>query len=127
MSGLLGEKLGSYSQSEIDKGVPGHFNQAGAMPFLRYCTNYTEMLGCSTVKLEDDVSQAFVSVLEYLCAEILDLSGNAARVSGTDINARALELAIIDDEELTALFRDFGMVIAGGGVLPNIQRQQQQY
>jgi histone H2A len=61
------------------------------------------------------------AVLEYLCAEILELAGNAARDNKkARIIPRHLQLAIRNDEELNKLLSD--VVIAAGGVLPNIQK-----
>ncbi|CAN0014740.1 unnamed protein product, partial [Heterosigma akashiwo] len=60
-----------------------------------------------------------VAVLEYLCAEILELAGNAARDNKkTRIVPRHLQLAVRNDEELNKLLG--GVTIAQGGVLPNI-------
>ena len=60
------------------------------------------------------------AVLEYLSAEILELAGNAARDNKkTRIIPRHLQLAIRNDEELNKLLS--GVIIAQGGVLPNIQ------
>ena len=59
------------------------------------------------------------AVLEYLCAEILELAGNAARDNGKKrIVPRHLQLAVRNDEELNKLLGD--VTIAQGGVLPNI-------
>ena len=59
------------------------------------------------------------AVLEYLCAEILELAGNAAKDNTeTRIVPRHLQLAVRNDEELNKLLG--GVTIAGGGVLPNI-------
>ena len=59
------------------------------------------------------------AVLEYLCAEILELAGNAARDNKkTRIIPRHLQLAIRNDEELSKLLAD--VTVAQGGVLPNI-------
>ena len=59
------------------------------------------------------------SVLEYLCAEVLELAGNAARDNKkTRISPRHITLAIKNDEELNKLLS--GITIASGGVLPNI-------
>jgi len=59
------------------------------------------------------------AVLEYLCAEILELAGNAARDNKKSrIVPRHLTLAVKNDEELSKLLG--GVTIASGGVLPNI-------
>lgn len=58
-------------------------------------------------------------VLEYLCAEILELAGNAARDNKkARIIPRHIQLAVRNDEELNRLFAS--VTIASGGVLPNI-------
>ena len=60
------------------------------------------------------------AVLEYLCAEILELAGNAARDNKKKrIIPRHIQLAIRNDEELNKLLG--GVTIKEGGVLPNIQ------
>ena len=59
------------------------------------------------------------AVLEYLCAEILELAGNAARDNKKHrIVPRHVQLAVRNDEELNKLLG--GVTIASGGVLPNI-------
>ena len=59
------------------------------------------------------------AVLEYLCAEVLELAGNAARDNKkTRIIPRHIQLAVRNDEELNKLLGS--VAIAGGGVLPNI-------
>lgn len=59
------------------------------------------------------------AVLEYLSAELLELSGNAARDNRrSTINSRHLQYAVHNDEELNKLLRD--VAIPGGGILPNI-------
>ena len=59
------------------------------------------------------------AVLEYLCAEILELVGNAARDNKkARIVPRHLALAIKNNEELNKTLGN--VTIASGGVLPNI-------
>lgn len=59
------------------------------------------------------------SVLEYLCAEVLELAGNAARDNKkARIIPRHIQLAIRNDDELSILLKD--VTVAGGGVQPQI-------
>ncbi|XP_069825082.1 late histone H2A.L3-like [Dendropsophus ebraccatus] len=75
--------------------------------------NYAERIGSGA-------SIYLAAVLEYLCAEVLELSGNAARDNKKSrILPRHIQLAVRNDEELAKLFG--GVTIAEGGVLPNIQ------
>jgi histone H2A len=59
------------------------------------------------------------AVMEYLCAEILELGGNAARDhKRIRMIPRHVMLAIRNDEELNKLLED--VTFPGGGVIPNI-------
>ncbi|KAM6987892.1 H2A histone family member 1a like [Tautogolabrus adspersus] len=60
------------------------------------------------------------AVLEYLCAEILELAGNACRDNKKmRIAPRHILLAVKNDEELNRMLA--GVTISEGGVIPNIQ------
>ena len=59
------------------------------------------------------------AVLEYLCAEILELAGNAARDNKKRIvTPRHILLAVANDDELSKLLQ--GVTISQGGVFPHI-------
>ncbi|KAG8450370.1 hypothetical protein GDO86_002862 [Hymenochirus boettgeri] len=75
--------------------------------------NYAERIGSGSAIY-------MAATLEYLCAEVLELAGNAARDNKKSrIMPRHIQLAVRNDEELAKLFA--GVTIADGGVLPNIQ------
>lgn len=62
------------------------------------------------------------AVLEYICAEILELSGNAARdTKKSTIKTRHLFLVVANDQEFTALFNKYNIEFNGGGVIPRIR------
>ena len=59
------------------------------------------------------------AVLEYLTAELLELTGNAAKDNKRSrIIPRHVQLAVRNDEELNKFLG--GVTVAQGGVLPNI-------
>jgi len=59
------------------------------------------------------------AVMEYLCAEVLELAGNAARDNKkTRIIPRHIQLAVKNDEELNKFLGR--ATISAGGVMPNV-------
>lgn len=60
------------------------------------------------------------AVLEYICAEILELSGNVARdFKKNSIKPRHIIVAVRGDEELDTMFHN---TIMQGGVIPHIHK-----
>ncbi|XP_069562559.1 histone H2A-like [Brachyistius frenatus] len=75
--------------------------------------NYARRIGAGS-------SVYLAAVLEYLCAEILELAGNASRDNKKlRIAPRHILLAVRNDEELNKLLSE--VTISEGGVIPNIQ------
>ncbi|XP_068601248.1 histone H2A.J-like [Brachionichthys hirsutus] len=74
--------------------------------------NYAERVG-------NGAAVYLSAVLEYLCAEILELSGNASRDNKKQrIAPRHILLAVRNDEELNRMLGS--ITIPDGGVIPNI-------
>jgi histone H2A len=62
------------------------------------------------------------AVLEYLTAEVLELSGNASKdLKCKRISPRHMTLAVRGDEELESVFGNATM--PRGGVIPHIHKQ----
>ncbi|NXU52961.1 H2AL protein, partial [Turnix velox] len=78
--------------------------------------------GNYTDRISPGAAIYLAAVLEYLCAEILELSGKAAHENKkTRILPRHIQLAVRNDDELDKLFSC--VTIAQGGVIPNILPQ----
>ena len=72
------------------------------------------------IACHNDALVFLAAVVGYMCAEILELSGNAARDNKSDaILPRHITLAIYNDEELSKCFDN--VCWRGGGVLPDIK------
>ena len=71
--------------------------------------------------IADTAPVYLAAVLEYITAEILESSGNAARDNKrSTIKIRDLYLAIENDNELIEMMRRLNVGITGGGKLPQI-------
>ncbi|CAN0267382.1 unnamed protein product [Ascophyllum nodosum] len=108
-----GGRTGRKGRSHVSQSL-----RAGlTFPVARVARHVKEAKLCRRVGKGSGVYLA--AVLEYLCAEILELAGNACRDNKKKrITPRHIQLAIRNDEELNKLLHD--VTIAEGGVLPNI-------
>ncbi|KAL6116087.1 uncharacterized protein ACO6RY_00778 [Pungitius sinensis] len=113
MSGR-GKKAAPKPKSVVSRSVrAGITFPVGRIHRLLKKGNYAERIG-------NGAAVYFGAVLEYLCAEILELSGNACRDNKKHrISPRHILLAVKNDEELNRLLA--GVTISDGGVIPNIQ------
>ena len=108
-----GSKVAKKVKSKTRSSRAGLQFPVGRVHRLLKKGNYCERVGSGAAVYQ-------TAVLEYLCAEVLELAGNAARDNKKSrIIPRHLQLAIRNDEELNKLLS--GVTIAQGGVLPNIQ------
>lgn len=72
-------------------------------------------------RIGEHAGVALTAIMEYLMAEVLELSGNAARDNKKmRISTRHILLAVKNDEELIKLFNG---TIPQSGVLPNIRAE----
>ena len=75
--------------------------------------------GC--LRVTDTTGVYLAGAIEYLVAEILELSGNAARDNKkARITSRHLFLGIANDEELNKMMETLNIFIPNAGVLPHI-------
>ncbi|CAL8238108.1 unnamed protein product [Merluccius merluccius] len=113
MSGR-GKKAGTKAKGSLTKSTrAGLTFPVGRIHRLLRKGNYSERVGAGAAVY-------LAAILEYLCAEILELAGNASRDNKrTRIAPRHILLAVRNDEELNVLLA--AVTISEGGVLPNIQ------
>lgn len=107
------------------RGVVGAGRRTGAakanITFSTSVANkFMRVYGCKRVSMTAPAELA--ALMEYVCAEILEMAGNAAKDNGKRrINEKHLQLAIQNDEEFNTLFREnFDGVAFGPGAIPNI-------
>ncbi|XP_022076488.1 histone H2A-like [Acanthochromis polyacanthus] len=112
MSGR-GKKAAPKPTAKVSRSVrAGVTFPVGRIQRLLKKGNYAERVGTGA-------GVYLAAVLEYLCAEVIELAGNAARVNKKQrIAPRHILLAVKNDEELNILLA--GITISEGGVLPNI-------
>ena len=89
--------------------------------FFKGGTQEQKFLGRTSLKTSDPAMVYFAAVLEYLVAEIMELSGNVAKGHKLQrITSRHIFLAVAPDEELSKLLETTGIRMGSSGVLPNI-------
>lgn len=114
---------GKGKKTDATKGKAGgsKFTKRAGLTFSVGRTRKLLRQGRYGVRLGKAAPVYMAAVLEYLCAEVLELAGNAARDNKKRrITPRFITLAIRNDEELNRLLRN--VTVAAGGVLPNIQQ-----
>jgi len=89
-------------------------SRAGLQFSVSVCEHFLRDFGKS---VGSTAAVYLAAVLEYITAEIIEQSGNAARDNKkTQISARSMFLAVDNDEELKELFKKLNYKIMGGGV-----------
>jgi histone H2A len=77
-----------------------------------------KLLANRTTQMGETASVFLAAVLEYVSAEVLELSGNAASDNKrSTIQARHLQSAVEGDKELSTLAASIGFEVVGGGVV----------
>ena len=108
------KRKGWTRRKEVDNGIRQGWSSVPVGRIGRYLRQ-----GKYATRMGAGAPVYLAAVLEYLCAEILELAGNAARDNKKSrIVPRHITLAVKNDEELNKLLG--GVTIAAGGVLPNI-------
>ncbi|XP_027855129.1 late histone H2A.2.2-like [Xiphophorus couchianus] len=112
MSGR-GKKAASKPMSAVSRSSrAGLTFPVGRIHRLLKKGNYAVRIGVGTAVY-------LAAVLEYLCAEVLELAGNASSENKKRrISPRHILLAVKHDEEFKIVLA--GVTILDGGVLPNI-------
>jgi histone H3/H4 len=108
-----GEKLAPVSKSKV----------AGLLFPVTRVENI--MMELATVERKSEGAAVyFAAVLEYICAELLEIAGNVARdFKKVRITPRHIKLAILNDEELVKLFK--GALMSGGVALTSPMNRRQ--
>lgn len=74
-------------------------------------------------RVSDSAPVYLTAVLEYLCAEFLELAGHTAKeMHRNTITTRHLSLAILQDDELVQIINDHHILLSGG-VIPFVYKK----
>lgn len=86
------------------------------------CEKHLRKFGGGKARVGAGAPVYLAAVLEYICAEILELGGNASRdEKRVTIKTRHIYLAIANDNELNQLTESLKIEFRGCGVLPHIE------
>ena len=129
---VLTNELAKHAVSEGTKAVTKLLVGGGTLPHgvsftvtagLQFSVEFVGSLVAKQAKRTVSACAAayMTAVLEYLSAEVLELSGNEARNQRkTCITPRHIFLAFANDGELNRMLANANAAIVGGGVLPHI-------
>ncbi|CCE63728.1 hypothetical protein TPHA_0F02470 [Tetrapisispora phaffii CBS 4417] len=122
MSG--GKSHGGKGKSGAKEGGSSQTHSSSAKAGLQFpvgrIKRYLKRHASGKIRVGSKSAIYLTAVLEYLTAEVLELSGNAAKdLKVKRITPRHLQLAIRGDDELDSLIK---ATIASGGVLPHINK-----
>lgn len=131
---ILPGEVAKHAVSEGTKAVTKYNNangfnksrsaRAGLQFPVALAEKYLRSKGASTIRIGAGAPVYLAAILEYLCAEVLELAGNCARDNKrVNIAIRHVYLAVAQDEELNILFEHFKIMLDKGGVLPNIRKE----
>jgi len=113
-----------YNQTPNSTAMSGPILSRQALAGLQFPVARTENIMVQLSILDrksGDAAVYLTAVIDYICAELMELAGNNARDAGRKrITVRHIKLAILNDEELAAAFDD---VVMAGGVMSNIHSE----
>jgi histone H3/H4 len=95
--------------------------RAGLTFSVSRCRKLIEMKGTSGCRIGKGAPIYLAATLEYICAELLELSGDTARDNRkVTISTRHIFLCISNDQELHSLFKAMNVDLDAGGVTTRI-------
>jgi histone H3 len=110
--------MSKYKDSVKNKGSKGSSNRAKMAGLIFPPARCAKFFALFRKRLNGNTAFYLAGVLEYIVAEVLELSGNAAKdLKKQQISARHVFLGTKGDEELDHLFKGNFL---GGGVIPHI-------